>query len=178
MLQQQFDDSPLDNPLVAGAAGRNDAILSDPEGIFHTLLSEYEDASVLLDEVATQSEEDLEVCKRLLSKLKRDLISLGQAANKAFYAPLKKKDATREIVLRSEEEHKLIKRLLLELDQMSLENEHWPAKLSVLRYLMDHHVEDTREVLYPLAQKILVNTQSRDVAARFEKEREKNLAKL
>lgn len=54
-----------------------------------------------------------------------------------------------EMILESFEEHHMVKILLEEIEQTQPSNERYVAKLTVLKDLLEHHIEEEEETLFP-----------------------------
>ena len=88
---------------------------------------------------------------RLFQKIKKELIVHAQIEEEFFYPALEKIDdeETKELVLEAHEEHKIVKTLLLELSEMTPQDESFDAKMKVLIEGVKHHAEEEEEELFP-----------------------------
>jgi hemerythrin superfamily protein len=73
-----------------------------------------------------------------------------------FY-PAVKGRRTEDILLESLEEHLSIKRLVADLVELAVADEHFEAKLHVLKEQTEHHHKEEEEHLFPKAKKLLAN---------------------
>ena len=92
-----------------------------------------------------------------------------------FYPELKKADETRDITLEAFEEHRLVKQLLGELEEMDKGAEEWTAKFTVLKENVEHHVEEEEGEMFPKARKVSSEEQAEIIGTRMEAEKEKEL---
>jgi hemerythrin superfamily protein len=70
------------------------------------------------------------------------------------------------------EEHALVKRLVAELEGMSPEDDHFEAKVKVLKDLVEHHVEEEEGTLMPRAKKLLSSEELDEMGTRVESRKE------
>ena len=66
-------------------------------------------------------------------------------------APSKKAD---EMINEALEEHHVVKLVLKELPQVDPEDERFEAKMTVLKELIEHHVEEEEQEMFKIAQKL------------------------
>ncbi|CAN5635818.1 N/A [soil metagenome] len=71
-----------------------------------------------------------------------------------FYPEVKAK-RTEDILLESLEEHLSLKRLMADLEDLSVSDEHFEPKLHVLSEQAKHHHEEEEEKLFPKVKKLL-----------------------
>ena len=59
-----------------------------------------------------------------------------------------------EMVLEAYEEHAVVKLVLAQLPDVDLEDERFHAKITVLKEMIEHHVEEEEKEMFKLAQKL------------------------
>lgn len=126
-------------------------------------------------------EEDHEKVKGLLKKtvdnetdkhfktIKQELEAHMQGEENHLYPELENEDKV--TILEGYEEHKLTKQVLKEMDKLSKTDDRWFAKANVLKDLVEHHVEEEEEEIFPLAQKSLSKAQENKIAKSIEEEK-------
>lgn len=72
-----------------------------------------------------------------------------------FYPVIEPFKETMPLTMESYEEHKLLKQLLSEIKDISPEDDVWQAKLTVLRELVEHHVREEENELFPKVRKVI-----------------------
>lgn len=82
------------------------------------------------------------------------LMSHIMIEERLFY-PAVKARRTEDILMESLEEHLSIKRVLADLVELSVEDEHFEAKLHVLEEQTEHHHKEEEEHLFPKVKKLL-----------------------
>lgn len=88
-----------------------------------------------------------------------------------------------ELVLEMYEEHSLARYQFSVLERTSVDNETWDAKFSVLKEVVEHHMEEEENEFLPLARKLFPSEVLDELYDEFEKvmeekktEKEKDLA--
>jgi hemerythrin superfamily protein len=103
----------------------------------------------------------------LFSELKHSLIQHSEAENEVFYAPLRKHSETRDLIRDGQEEHQRIETLLNELDRLEKDDAQWGAQLHTLKGIIEHHVHEEEEKVFPKARNILTAQQARELGQQF-----------
>ncbi len=122
--------------------------------------------------------EDRTQRERLLARLKQELLAHAEAEDMVFYEPLKAADEARSLILEAEEEHRVVTRVLGELERLSAENEKWAARLTVLKELVEHHVEEEEGEMFKKARGIFNKEQERELGVAFLREKKRLQAEM
>lgn len=146
------------------------------DSIYNLLHTDHETVSGLFQQM--ESAEDAATRERLLGKLKEELLVHSQAEDLVFYRPLKDSAESRDSILEAEEEHRVVARVLGELERLSAENERWAARLSVLKELVEHHVEEEEGEIFTKARSLLNRSQERELGTAFLQQKKVVLAEL
>ena len=125
-----------------------------------------------------ESAEDRATRERLVARLKHELLAHAEAEDMVLYQSLKEADAVRDLILEAEEEHRVVARLLGELGRLSAEDEKWPARATVLRELVEHHVKEEEGEMFKKARKIFDSEQERELGAAFLAEKKRLQAEM
>jgi hemerythrin superfamily protein len=119
-------------------------------------------------ERAERAEKPAEL-KRVVQKLVRELSIHAAVEEQILYPALRRIDAAIEDeVLEALEEHHLVKLTLLELDEMSPEDERYRAKVSVLIESVRHHVKEEEKDLLPRLAKAFAPGDRRELGTLLE----------
>ena len=146
------------------------------DSIYNLLHTDHETVSGLFQQM--ESAEDSATRERLLAQLKEELMCHSQAEDLVFYQPLKEAEQSRELILEAEEEHRIVTRVLGELERLSAENERWAARLTVLKELVEHHVEEEEGEMFKKAKALLDREQERALGTAFLQQKKLVLAEL
>ncbi|MBI3802177.1 MAG: hemerythrin domain-containing protein [Nitrospirae bacterium] len=137
------------------------------------LKEDHEKVTELFEKLEPTTERAVKKREELFEKLRNELEIHAQIEEEIFYPALKESDETRDIVLESYEEHKIVKQLLEEMDTLGKESEEWTAKLTVLNENVEHHVEEEEGEMFKSARKVLSKEQLEDLGAQMEAQKEK-----
>ena len=131
-------------------------------------MSESTDALEYLAQQHTEVEElfekiedadDSDEKKELFGKLADHLAAHSAIEEKIFY-PAVLDDETCELLLESTEEHLAAKRLIADLLELDPDDEHWDAKMHVLREQVLHHAKEMEEgKVFPILEAKLSDDQ-------------------
>ena len=70
-----------------------------------------------------------------------------------------------DMVLEAYEEHHVVKLILKELPRIETKAENFEAKMTVLKELVEHHVDEEEKEMFPMAERKLGAERSRELAA-------------
>jgi hypothetical protein len=117
------------------------------------LMSQHEQVEDLIDDI--ENADDPSKKASLFEALADQVAAHATIEEKLFY-PAVMNESTRELLVESTEEHLSVKRLLADLMELDPADEHWCAKLTVLRDQIVHHAHEEEEgELFPLVRKLL-----------------------
>lgn len=123
--------------------------------VYEILKEDHVTVAGLLKKLDKTTEQDSESREKLFLELKTELTVHTYIEELHFYPLLKDKKESKGITLEAYEEHRLVKSLLEELDDMAKDSEEWIAKFSVLKENIEHHVEEEEGELFEKAKKVL-----------------------
>jgi len=119
------------------------------------LMSQHEEVEMIIEQI--QNTLDLSEKAVLFEALADQLAAHATIEEKLFY-PAVLDASTRELLVESTEEHLSVKRLLADMMELELDDEHFDAKLLVLRDQVVHHAhEEEEQELFPLVRKLFDN---------------------
>jgi hemerythrin superfamily protein len=84
-----------------------------------------------------------------------DKLAVHAAIEEKHFYPAAKSDDTEDLVTEAAEEHLSVKRLIADLLELDVKDEHFDAKVKVLQEQVEHHVEEEEEELFPKVEKML-----------------------
>lgn len=111
-------------------------------------------------------------------QLHQELSLHTEVEEKIVYPRLREEDKLREMIGEAYEEHHVAKYILEELTQTSMEDERWDAKLSVLKEMVEHHVQEEEGELFPKAAKALGKEDAKALGQQVEAAKEERLKEL
>lgn len=120
-----------------------------------------------------ESESDKEA---IVARLCEELSAHAQAEEELFYPAVEdgseNDEKAQDMVKEGQEEHRLVKTLVAELQEMSASDEQYDAKVKVLKDLVDHHVEEEEGQMMPKAKKLLSSEELQELGAQVESRKE------
>ena len=94
--------------------------------------------------------------KQLFEEIKTELETHTFIEETIFYPAVGKNDELKDMVLESLEEHKQVKTLLREMDNLTSDSEKFEPKLKVLMENVEHHAEEEEEEkMFPKVRKLM-----------------------
>jgi len=139
--------------------------------IFEFLKQDHEKVAGIFEQLEPTTERAEKTRAELFARLKAELDLHAYLEETILYPVLKQEEQTREIALEGVEEHRVVKRLLKELDEMPVTSEQWTAKLTVLKENVEHHVEEEEGEMFKKARAALSREQIESLTTRFESEK-------
>ena len=94
--------------------------------------------------------------KRIFDQIKIELETHARIEETVFYPAVQKHEELKDMVLESLEEHKQIKTLLREMENLASDSEKFEPKLKVLMENVEHHAEEEEEEkMFPKLRQIM-----------------------
>jgi len=143
---------------------------------FTLLKADHEKVAGILEEIDSTTERALKTREDLFSQLKNELDVHARIEEEVFYPALEEADETREITLEAYEEHRLVKRLLEELEAEPKDAEEWSAKFMVLKENIEHHVKEEEGEMFEQAKAVQDEAQELGERMREAKQQERAAA--
>ena len=92
-----------------------------------------------------EANDDEKKQRRLFDEIKTELETHTQIEESVFYPAVEKHEELKDMVLESLEEHKQVKTLLREMENLTSNSEKFEPKLKVLMENVEHHAEEEEE---------------------------------
>ena len=94
--------------------------------------------------------------KKLFDEIHSELETHARIEETIFYPAVQKHEKLKDMVLESIEEHKQIKTLLREMDNLKADSEKFEPKLKVLMENVSHHAEEEEEgKMFPKVRELM-----------------------
>ena len=105
----------------------------------------------------------------IFAKIKNELETHARIEENVFYPVVEKHEELKDMVLESLEEHKQVKTLLREMDNLSKDSEKFEPKLKVLKENVEHHAEEEEEgKMFPKVRKLFSSRELQELGAELE----------
>ena len=125
---------------------------NDTTNALELLMAQHEEVDALIEEI--EDTEGPSEKARLFEALADKLAAHATIEEKLFY-PAMMHETTRELLVESTEEHLSVKRLLADMMEIEPDDEHFAAKLTVLKEQVRHHAHDEEEdQLFPQVREL------------------------
>lgn len=110
-----------------------------------------------------QIEEDEQNKQKLFAGLQSELKEHLQLEEQFFYPILEKSEDLREKAFEAYEEHNVAKTVLGEFSNLDPKDDHWDAKMKVLKEIVNHHLQEEEKNTFKTARKALEKDQIRQI---------------
>jgi len=122
--------------------------------VFAKLKADHREAEKLFEKVLKTKNKDAEKRASLFNELNAALTAHAEAEEEIFYPKVEDEKPTRDLTLEAYEEHKSMKTLLVELEDLDKGTDEWHAKMKWLSEVVKHHVKEEERELFPKSRKI------------------------
>ena len=107
--------------------------------------------------------------EKIFEQIKTELETHARIEETVFYPAVQEHDELKDMVLESLEEHKQIKTLLREMDNLASDSEKFEPKLKVLMENVEHHAEEEEEgKMFPKLRQIMGKQKLEQIGADLE----------
>ena len=142
---------------------------------FTLLKEDHKKVAGILEKLDSTTERGVKTREDLFTQLKTELDVHARIEETIFYPALENADETRDVTLEAFEEHRLVKQLLGELENMDKGDEQWTARFTVLKEQIEHHVEEEEGEMFPNARKVLGEEEAEALGTRLEEAKKKEM---
>ncbi|MEP7060288.1 MAG: hemerythrin domain-containing protein [Actinomycetota bacterium] len=118
------------------------------------LTDEHDEMKKLMADLDETTERGVKIRNELFDKLKARLEIHEAIEEEIFYPALKKHPKAKDIVLEGIEEHHVVDGIVAELETLSVQDETWGAKLTVMKENVEHHMEEEESDMFPKARDV------------------------
>jgi hemerythrin superfamily protein len=140
------------------------------------LKEDHQKVKELFEEV--EETEDQKEKTRIFSEIQAELETHARIEETVFYPAMEQHEELKDMVLESIEEHRQIKTLLKEIDNLKSDSEKFEPKLSVLMENVEHHAEEEEEgKMFPKIREICSQEDLEKLGEELEAEKNKRQRK-
>lgn len=123
--------------------------------VFKLLKQDHQEVKQLFKKIEDSSDGAIKTREKSFKDLARELAVHASLEERIVYPRLQEIEDLEDTVKEGIEEHHVVEQLMEEIAKMSAGDEQWMAKVSVLKEMVDHHVEEEEKELFPKASKAL-----------------------
>lgn len=131
------------------------------ETIYNILKIEHDQMSDLL----RQALQDGSKVSFFKVKLKADPHMMGE--ERFFYPVLEEIEELRELTSQAYKEHNEAKTLIFEIDGMDERDKNWTVKISELKQIIEHHIEEEERKVLERARNLLSQEKAEEIAQQY-----------
>jgi hemerythrin-like domain-containing protein len=145
-------------------------------GILSKLHEDHEEVAALMEKILS-SKGNMRADK--FKEMRTKLQAHADAERKVLYKRLEKEgdEEARSFAYEGAVEHELVEELLDQLNRSrAKDSEQWTAKMTVLKEMVQHHVEEEESTGFKAARSTLDSEELEALGDRFEREKEKMMA--
>lgn len=117
--------------------------------VVELLEKDHEKVKDLLEKVEKTTSRGVKTREELYARIRSELELHTYIEEQILYPRLKKEDETKDLTFEAVEEHRLVKQLLQELSDLPVDDDVWQAKMTLLKEMVEHHIDDEEEELFP-----------------------------
>jgi hemerythrin superfamily protein len=140
--------------------------------IYQTLTNDHDRLKPLLDQLVAASEVN-DNTKDILNQIRDLLVPHSRAEEAVFYNSLRGLDLTKELVMDGYREHLEAETLLRSLRGLEKINIEWTAAAKKLRDILNHHIADEEDRIFPQSKQVLLDEEVRQMAVAFDQLKQK-----
>lgn len=146
--------------------------------VIELLKKDHRNVSELFAAYETAKEDEEEGSRQEIARqICLELTAHAKVEEELFYpavdAKAKGDEDAQEKVKEADEEHRLVKALVAEIQEMDEDEGHFDAKVKVLKDVVEHHVEEEEGELMPKAKKLLTPAELEQMGTEAEALKEK-----
>ena len=119
---------------------------------------------------------DTEERRELWRAFREDVEAHANAEEQSFYAALIERQRGQEKAQHSIAEHKEIDDLFEEIDALDMSSPAWLTRFKQLAHDLEHHMDEEEEEVFPLARKLLGDSDGDLMVSRFEERKAVEMA--
>jgi hemerythrin-like domain-containing protein len=119
------------------------------------LKADHDKVKGILRELEPTTERAVKTRTELFARLKSELTVHEIIEEEIFYPTLKQHPKAKDIVLEGYEEHHVVDTLMGEMEALSVEDETWGAKCTVMIEGIEHHIEEEEGDMFIKARQVL-----------------------
>jgi hypothetical protein len=156
---------------------KHERLIADEQGIYQHVAADHRKVESLFDELAS-ADDDVERMRELHVQLKREILLHTNVEDRVVYTPIEAHEQFAGTIEHSRDAHQDANALLLELDDLELGSPSFMDKAEELRQAIQTHVDEEEQEVLPAAFDVLDEAASREMARRYEDEKETELPTL
>ena len=144
--------------------------------VFKLLKQDHQEVKQLFKKIEETSDGAIKTREKTFKELARELAVHASVEERIVYPRLQEIENLEDMVKEGIEEHHVVEQLMEEIAQLSADDEQWMPKVTVLKELVEHHVEEEEKELFPKASKALDQDEAEELGQTVEEEKKEILS--
>lgn len=140
------------------------------------IAQDHREVQSLIRRIEMTSERGVKTRQKYFDKLEINLLSHMQSEEAILYNSFEENDETRDLWFEGMDEHRIIRMLLGELEQVPNDKPAWKPKIKVLKEILNLHIEEEEEDFFNTARTIFTGDELREMGDSFQDEKNRWLA--
>ncbi|GGE30585.1 hemerythrin [Marinicauda pacifica] len=136
--------------------------------IYEAITKDHDKARDLMKQIMDTTNRAAKKREELFETFKLDMWSHNKIEEALFYEPLRGAKETRGDAMEAVNEHHVAGGLLEELDVMPKDSEAWIGKFTVLKELLEHHMEEEENEIFSDARKVIAKDRAEELGDKFQ----------
>jgi hypothetical protein len=132
------------------------------------LRRDHDEVRGLFKKLGESASTEVSLRQELFARLEQELLFHMEAEERFYYTALEQHDAARPRILESYEEHQVARIVIGAFNSLAVDDERWPAKLKVLRHLVQHHMDEEEAELFKVTTKLLGGEMLQEIAEKVQ----------
>jgi len=160
-MMKTHDSGPgLKASRGSGATGKRE--------LYDILRRDHEEIRLLFTTLEKSASTQVDVRQDYFARLEQELLVHMEAEERFYYTALEQHDVARPQVLQGYEEHQVARIVIGAFNSLAVDDERWPAKLKVLKHLVQQHMDEEESELFTLTKKLLGNERLQEIAEKVQ----------
>lgn len=139
---------------------------------FQLLQKDHQEIMNIFEQIEQVPISSVRTREDMFKQLNRVLIPHMKGEERAFYPELAEKQESHIDALKAMQEHHVTELVFNELDRMPKQEDEWGPKLSVLKEIVQHHINEEESKIFKIAGELLNTDQLQNISRRFQDEKE------
>jgi Hemerythrin HHE cation binding domain len=132
------------------------------------LKADHDEVKKMLGTLEETTERAVKTREEVFTKLKSELEIHEAIEEEIFYPALKDHPKTKAIALEGYEEHHVVDTVMGEMLGLSVGDETWTAKFTVMKENLEHHIEEEEGEMFGQARQVFDKAELLDLGERME----------
>ena len=139
--------------------------------VFNLLKKDHKEVRQLFKKIEKSSDSAVKLREKTFAQIVKELDMHTAVEEQIVYPRLREIKQFKDMIGEAYEEHHVANQLIKEIQDLSADKEQWKSKVSVLKEIVEHHVQEEEKELFPKAQKALGKEESKQLGKQVQQEK-------